>query len=708
VRLDHDRPDPTASPASSGSTADAASGERSRPPVDQPGDPSDRHPTDLPADEGEARLASERGAARLRRLQSVTASLTNPLTLDQVGQVSMDAGVAATGAASAQLCLLSDDGRWLEPVGVRGDAGARRDPWRRIPVEGQDPLARALRAGTPLFLAASEVASPDARAIGHAVAALPLMARGRAFGVLAFGFDRPHPPREEDRDFLIAVTYQCAQALERARLYEAERSAHVRVTQLLDSTSDALVAVDPEWRVLFVNRAAATMVAREPSQLVGSVIWDFFPEQADAPLARRLRQAMRERVRVDGELYAHAFQAWVEYRGFPSDEGMLLAFRDVTQRRLEEERARLLASASRVLATSRELGDALHGVVRLVVPDFASAAAIDLATEARALHRASRADVDEARALLPDEGAMSVPGHARLIVLPLAVGGENLGRLLLTRDAGRRRFGTSDRACAEELAQRVAAAVHAVRLHETERHLRTEAEAANRAKSDFLAVMSHELRTPLTAIVGYTELLADEVVGSITPLQRDHLGRIRASSEHLLMLIEDILSYSRLEAAQEVLHPEPFQVDPLVRQVESMLRPLAQKRGLALRVEADCGNARMHSDPQKVRQILINLAANAIKFTERGEIGLRAEVDGALVRFSVCDTGPGIAPEHVSRVFDAFWQADQRMTRRAGGAGLGLSVARQLARRLGGDVTLASTVGKGSVFTVTLPRELAA
>jgi signal transduction histidine kinase len=246
-------------------------------------------------------------------------------------------------------------------------------------------------------------------------------------------------------------------------------------------------------------------------------------------------------------------------------------------------------------------------------------------------------------------------------------------------------------------------AVDNARLHDAERRARAEAEAANQAKSDFLAIMSHELRTPLTAVVGYTELLADEVVGPVNETQRDHLARVRASSEHLLMLIEDILSFARIEAGREQVRIEEFGLAALLEQAAVIVRPLAEKKGLAFTLAGHGSRAVMRSDPQKVRQIIINLLANAVKFTTTGIVTLDARVVDDRVSFRVADTGPGIALEHLERVFDAFWQVDQRITRKAGGTGLGLSVARQLARLLGGNVSVRSTIGEGSVFTVDLP-----
>jgi signal transduction histidine kinase len=169
------------------------------------------------------------------------------------------------------------------------------------------------------------------------------------------------------------------------------------------------------------------------------------------------------------------------------------------------------------------------------------------------------------------------------------------------------------------------------------------------------------------------------------------------------MLIEDILSFARIEAGREQVRIEEFGLAALLEQAAAIVRPLAEKKNLAFTLTGHDSRAVMRSDPQKVRQIIINLLANAVKFTAEGGVQLQARVRDDRVEFEVSDTGPGIALEHLERVFDAFWQVDQRITRKAGGTGLGLSVARQLARLLGGDVSVRSTTGNGSVFTVDLP-----
>jgi PAS domain S-box-containing protein len=236
-------------------------------------------------------------------------------------------------------------------------------------------------------------------------------------------------------------------------------------------------------------------------------------------------------------------------------------------------------------------------------------------------------------------------------------------------------------------------------------------EDASRAKSAFLANMSHELRTPLNAIIGYSEMLQEDLrergAADLVP----DMAKIHGAGKHLLRLINDILDVSKIEAGKMDLVPELFDVATLVRDVAATMGPLAEARGNTLDVRCAASIGFMNADLTRVRQVLLNLVSNAAKFTERGRISLEVDHiamnDEAWVRFRVRDSGIGMTPEQLARLFKAFTQADVSTTRKYGGTGLGLVISRQLCQMMGGEVTVDSAPGTGSTFTVLLPANTA-
>jgi len=331
---------------------------------------------------------------------------------------------------------------------------------------------------------------------------------------------------------------------------------------------------------------------------------------------------------------------------------------------------------------------------------------------------------DEHRALLHDLGARS------FLMVPMSARGKTLGAITFVSD-DRRQYDDADLLLAEDLGRRCAMAVDNARLYAAsqaalraaedarvaatftaqraeellgEANLaRHEAEEADRAKTSFLGTISHEFRTPLTAIQGFADLLSEQMAGPLNEKQQHGVSRIRAASDHLLTLIEEILTFARQQAGRAELRLAELDIAHLVRDTASLIEPLATARGLELVLNIPAEPIRFRTDAGKIRQIILNLAANAVKFTDVGEvrIDLEAEPEGPVV-LRVGDTGIGIAAEHAEHVFSAFWQVDDS-SGRLGGTGLGLAVTRQVACMLGGDVAMASELGGGSVFTVTLP-----
>jgi len=236
---------------------------------------------------------------------------------------------------------------------------------------------------------------------------------------------------------------------------------------------------------------------------------------------------------------------------------------------------------------------------------------------------------------------------------------------------------------------------------------RAVAEEANRAKSAFLAVMSHELRTPLNAIGGYVQLMEMGIHGPVTEAQREALGRVERSQKHLLRLINDVLNLARIESGRVEYVLEPVDLAALMADVTPMVEPQIAAKGLALEVSVSPGSV-ARADREKVQQVVINLLSNALKFTPAGgRVRVAAGREGDAVCLAVSDTGIGIPREKQASVFDPFVQVDMSRTRSSEGSGLGLAISRDLARGMGGDLTLESAEGAGSTFTLTLPAERA-
>jgi signal transduction histidine kinase/CHASE3 domain sensor protein len=401
--------------------------------------------------------------------------------------------------------------------------------------------------------------------------------------------------------------------------------------------------------------------------------------------------------------------------------------------------AQLLSEASRVLASTLDYEKTLETIAKLAVGELAEWCGVELVQEDGSVRQAVVAHVDEEKIKWakelnkrypPDYNGPTGAGHVirtgqpeiypeitdemlvaaardeqhlvitrelqikSAIIVPMTARGHTLGALTLISTQKGRRYDDADLTLALELATRAALAIDNARLYRS-------ALAASEAKSAFLATMSHELRTPLNAIIGYQSLLKEGIEGTLNEAQLKQLSRIRASADHLLGLIDEVLTYSRVEAGKEILRQDEVRLRPLMEEAVVMVMPLAEAKGVALRV--DVPDAELHTDAGKLRQIILNLLSNAVKFTDWGEVTLRARENEDRIDFQVIDTGIGIARENQERIFEPFWQVEQSPTRRAGGTGLGLSVSRSLARLLGGDVAVKSTVGEGSTFAFSLP-----
>jgi signal transduction histidine kinase len=314
----------------------------------------------------------------------------------------------------------------------------------------------------------------------------------------------------------------------------------------------------------------------------------------------------------------------------------------------------------------------------------------------RALARSAR-DADTVRAL-------QELGIGSLLTVPMNVRGRALGAITFVGRPRAGEFTPQEVDLAQALALRSAVALDNARMYGEALELKAQAQEGSRAKSEFLANVSHELRTPLNAIAGFVDIIDLGIHGPVTDSQRSDLARIRASQQHLLVLINDILGFMQINRGRLDYHMADLSVNEVLAHAWTLVEHLA--RGKALHVlDVTCPpDLMMRADPDRTQQILSNLLTNAIKFTPAGgTIGVACEAHDDVVHITVTDNGIGISADQLEVVFDPFYQVSSGLTNRPGGVGLGLAISRDLARAMGGDLTVESVAGQGSRFTLTLP-----
>ena len=305
--------------------------------------------------------------------------------------------------------------------------------------------------------------------------------------------------------------------------------------------------------------------------------------------------------------------------------------------------------------------------------------------------------------VLTTEGALS--GAPSSALTPLA---ESTNLTLIERPVRLATLLTTLRAALRARLRQLEVRDHLANRQEHERVLheaRQQAEVASQAKTRFLATMSHELRTPLNAIAGYTELIAMGVHGPVTEQQRQDLGRIERSQRYLLSLINDVLNYAKIEAGHVAIASRAFNVDPLLRELEAFVLPQLTAKNVRYSYVSHAPNCMAMGDEEKTQQILLNLLSNAVKFTPAGgAIDVACRADKRRILVTVADTGPGIPASKREAIFEPFVQLDRGLTSNAQGTGLGLSISRDLARKMGGDLTVSGDVGEGATFRLELPQ----
>jgi PAS domain S-box-containing protein len=508
--------------------------------------------------------------------------------------------------------------------------------------------------------------------------------------------------------------------------------------RLLESITDGLCVLDAQWRFTYWNGAAEQITGVSRDELIGHSVRAAFRNLENTPVADALRETLMSR----GERHIHRWHYEGDERGRAAGiydafsyavegGGLLIIFREVSDRIAQE---RELADRSAEADALRRLARAMaeekdfESLLRLLSEDALRQTGADgsavvkiLAREGEVVATAGNANVLRG-SRFPLEGSLtavsigrramvSEPVNAQryaehhriaavqragpVLITPLIAHDRVLGVISVSKSAGKSDFTTRDRERLQAIADHTSLGLWKLQLLD-------EAQAASQAKSDFMATMSHELRTPLTALTGYGELLAEEIVGSLTAQQCDVVDRMRSVTHHLGVVIDEILTYSNLEAGREIFRPLPVDLSVLVRSVVAVVEPIAKHKSIAFSTSVPEGFG-MITDPDKARQILVNLVGNAIKFTDTGSVSLTLCPANDRVAFIVKDTGIGIRAADRVRLFQPFSQLDSGLTRRFGGTGLGLFISQRLAALLGGCIELESELGKGSTFTLWLP-----
>jgi PAS domain S-box-containing protein len=630
---------------------------------------------------------------------------------------------------------------------------------RMIWAESEDDYRRLFPS-----IAAVPALGPRAKAFWS----VPLIVEGRGVGLLGMGYYEPRSLPLDERMLVETLGRHCAQALVRAAAREREDAARQWFTTTLRSIGDAVIATDAEGRVIFMNPVAEQLTGfseaaarRRPLDEVFQIFSAQTREPVESPVVKVLREGATVglanhsilRTRTGGEIS-------IDDSGAPIRNesgrvlGVVLVFRDISFDKAERARREFLSQAGDALAGSLDLESTLSTVARLAVPLIADWSSIHIAEpgarprEAAVFHadpekielvrrlveryppdpdartgsaevaRTGRSElyVDIPPALL--EAAAKDVEHLALLrklslrsamVVAFKSRGRILGTMTFAYAESERRYSDHDLAFAEDFAHRAAMAIeNALALRQVEdarqheHRLRADAEVASRAKDEFLAMVSHELRTPLNAILGWTVMLRSpdgpkSYERGLAVIERN--ARVQAK------LIEDVLDVSRIISGKLALNLGPTSVVDAISASIETVTPAAQAKGIVVEASLPTEPLLITADAQRVQQVVWNLLSNAVKFTPKGgHVSIRARLEASDVSIEVRDTGEGIPPEAIGFVFEPFHQVDTSTTRRHGGLGLGLAIAKQLVTAHGGTVTAESPgVGRGATFVVSLP-----
>ena len=692
-----------------------------------------------------AQREAEAAIARANRLQSVTARLAEALTPQQVLDAIVTKGVEAAEARAGAIGLVSPDGERVEIVAARGYETSIFTGWESFPVASETPMAAAIREHKPFFFGTSaerDEQFPSMAGLGgsrHALAILPLIVEGRAIGGIAFTFPTEVVFDRERRALKATLAQQAAQALDRVRLYQAERALRQRMTFLADASELLGSSLDYEATLRQLARLAVPEMATWCSiDIVGQdgsierlavahenpdqVAWaerlgEEYPPDPDAPMGvpNVIRTKTAEFVpEISDELLVEAAQG---------DERLLDIVRQLG---LRSAITVPLVARGRALGALSLIRDESAPRYTELDLDLASelarraASAVDNAglyreAERRGDAARARGHVDDGVVLLDQDGTIVSINPAALRILRVdesAVVGERAVEAvagwkaveenarpgltrgpatvpLVTRDGAERWISVSG----VEFGDGV---VYALRDVSEERLL-------ERARSDFVATASHELRTPLAAVLGAVKTIRRTDV-TIDPDQREALmDMIDREAERLSGIVGQILLAGQLDAGRLDLALDEFDPVELTQSVVDSAE-LHLPTGIELRVLAPDELPPVAGDPNQLRQVLSNLLDNAIKYSPQGgDVELRLDRNGKFARIEVVDCGLGIPQDEHDRIFEKFYRLDPALTRGVNGTGLGLYISKELVERMKGRISVRSEPGRGSTFVVEVP-----
>ena len=709
---------------------------------------------------GRERAARERAERAVResesaldtanRLQYVADALATARSPQEVLDAVLTEGVRVAEARGGLIATLSDDGEWLEVIASRGYDMQYIEPFRRFPVDGNFPLSEAVRTGDGVFIRSE--AERDARypelvgrsQPGHGLVCVPLLGQRGVIGGLVFSFptDQDFPPAR--RALKIALGRQAAIALERARFSEAEQALRERLSFLVEGTALLASSLELERTLerlselavpLLADWCAIDMVVEETGEIQQVVVAHQDPER------KRWAEAVRERSRtvlIDDEfdltarvirtaepLFLREVPQELLDEAVRRDPNAAAALKEISIRsaitiplRAGERTfgALTLVSESRELQDSDfELAQELGGRAAIAVEN----ARLYRESERRAEAALALAYVGDGVILLDEEGRVrfwnsaaaaitAVPekdalGRAPAEVLPAW---EELNRLAELADAEAPERARPVTVPIETAAGDRWVAVTGVAFDEGVVYaLRdvTDEQALERARSDFVATASHELRTPLAAVYGAARTLRRSDIEIPAEQREQFLEMIVSETDRLTAIVSQILLAGQIEDGRVDVATSATELGPLVESVLASTR-LRAPAEIELRVEQNGGPVVALADEDKLRQVIVNLLDNAIKYSpDGGDVTVELSGGDARTRLTVRDGGLGIPPSEQERIFEKFYRLDPALTRGVGGSGLGLYISRELVSRMGGTLTVRSEPGEGAAFVVDLP-----